>query len=66
MCLLFPLLATKVANPILEELFGYSYTVLSMNVLTTMAVMLVSVLHCTYNNGLCYPYGNGENWCRFT
>ena len=44
MCLLFPLLATKVANPILEELFGYSYTVLSMNVLTTMAVMLVSVL----------------------
>ncbi len=44
MCLLFPLLATNVANPILEELFGYSYTVLSMNVLTTMAVMLVSVL----------------------
>ena len=44
MCLLFPLLATKVANPILEQMFGYSYTVLSMNVLTTMAVMLVSVL----------------------
>ncbi len=44
LCLLFPLLASHIVNPILAELFGYSATVLSMSVLTTMAIMLVSVL----------------------
>ena len=44
LCLLFPILASNIVNPILEELFGYADTVLSMSVLTTMAIMLVSVL----------------------
>lgn len=44
LCLLFPLLATGVVNPILEQLFGYADTVLSMSVLTTMVIMLLSVL----------------------
>ncbi|MBB5263551.1 ech hydrogenase subunit A [Catenibacillus scindens] len=44
MCLLFPFLATGVVNPILESMFGYASTVLSMSVLATMAIMLISVL----------------------
>lgn len=44
LCLLFPWLATAVVNPIILELFGASHEVLSMSILTTMAIMLVSVL----------------------
>lgn len=44
LCLLFPWLATTVVNPIILELFGASHEVLSMSILTTMAIMLVSVL----------------------
>ncbi|HIQ75551.1 MAG TPA: NADH-quinone oxidoreductase subunit L [Candidatus Cottocaccamicrobium excrementipullorum] len=44
LCLLFPVLATSVVNPIISQLFGFSYEVLSMSVLTTMAVMLASVI----------------------
>ena len=44
LCLLFPFLATFVVNPIILEIFGASHEVLSMSVLTTMAVMLASVI----------------------
>ena len=44
LCLLFPLLAKNVVDPIIMELFGEAHDVLSMSVLTTMAVMLVSVI----------------------
>ena len=44
LCLLFPVLATRVVNPMIEELFGYAYEVLSMSVLNTMAIMLASVI----------------------
>lgn len=44
LCMLFPFLAVSVVNPIIFELFGYVYPVLSMSVLTTMAIMLLSVL----------------------
>ena len=44
LCLLFPLVSQGVVDPIITQLFGESYQVLSMGVLTTMAVMLVSVL----------------------
>ena len=44
LCLLFPLLAKNVVDPIILELFGSAHDVLSMSVLTTMAVMLVSVI----------------------
>ena len=42
MCLLLPLVARWLVNPIVRQLFGNSTDVLSMSVLTTMAVMLVS------------------------
>ena len=44
LCLLFPPVSHGVVDPIITQLFGESYQVLSMGVLTTMAVMLVSVL----------------------
>ena len=44
LCLLLPFIAMILVNPIVEELFGQTKEVLSMSVLTTMAVMLVSVL----------------------
>lgn len=44
LCLLFPFLSTTVVDPIMLELFGYARPVLSMNVLNTMAIMLVSVV----------------------
>lgn len=43
LCLFLPLVAVGVVNPIVRELFGNSTDVLSMSVLTTMAVMLVSI-----------------------
>lgn len=43
LCLLLPLVAVWVVNPIVRELFGNSTDVLSMSVLTTMAIMLVSI-----------------------
>ena len=42
LCLLLPLVAVGVVNPIVRNLFGNSTDVLSMSVLTTMAIMLVS------------------------
>ncbi|MDO4293821.1 MAG: proton-conducting transporter membrane subunit [Eubacteriales bacterium] len=44
LCLLLPLVATYVVDPIVAEMFGTSVAVLSMSVLATMAVMLASVL----------------------
>ena len=44
LCLLFPLVSSRVVDPIVRTLFGSAHAVLSMNVLTTMAIMLVSVL----------------------
>ncbi len=44
LCLLFPLVSSRIADPIVRALFGASHEVLSMDVLTTMAVMLVSIL----------------------
>ena len=43
LCLLLPLVAVDVVNPIVRNLFGNSTDVLSMSVLTTMAIMLVSI-----------------------
>ena len=43
LCMLLPLVAIWVVNPIVRELFGNSTDVLSMSVLTTMAIMLVSI-----------------------
>src|SRR5699024_11428273 len=43
LCLLLPLIAKWLVNPIVRELFGNSKDVLSMSVLATMAIMLVSV-----------------------
>ena len=43
LCLLLPLVAIWVVNPIVRELFGNSTDVLSMSVLATMAIMLVSI-----------------------
>lgn len=43
LCLFLPLVATRLVDPIVMELFGYSTAVLSMSVLTTMAIMLVSI-----------------------
>ncbi len=43
LCLLLPLVAIWVVNPIVRELFGNSTDVLSMSVLTTMAIMLISI-----------------------
>lgn len=43
LCLLLPLIAKWLVNPIVSELFGNSKDVLSMSVLATMAIMLVSV-----------------------
>lgn len=43
LCLFLPLVAIWVVNPIVRELFGNSTDVLSMSVLTTMAIMLVSI-----------------------
>ncbi len=44
LCFSLPLLAERVVDPILRQLFGYSYNVLSMGILTTMVIMLVSVV----------------------
>ena len=44
LCLLLPLVATQVVDPIVAEMFGASEAVLSMSVLTTMAIMLGAVL----------------------
>ena len=44
LCVLFPAVAVAVVNPIIFELFGSVSPVLSMNVLTMMAIMLLSVL----------------------
>ena len=38
------LVSSRVVTPIIEELYGTAHEVLSMSVLTTMAIMLVSVL----------------------
>ena len=43
LCLLLPFIALKVVDPIVQGLFGNYTEVLSMDVLTTMAIMLVSV-----------------------
>lgn len=43
LCLFLPVVAVTVVNPIVRELFGNAHDVLSMSVLTTMAIMLVSV-----------------------
>ena len=43
LCLFLPLVATRLVDPIVMELFGNSTAVLSMSVLTTMAIMLVSI-----------------------
>lgn len=43
LCLFLPVVAIYVVNPIVRELFGNSKDVLSMSVLTTMAIMLVSI-----------------------
>lgn len=44
LCLLFPLLEQKVVTPVVLQILGSAHEVLSMSVLTTMAVMLISVL----------------------
>ena len=44
LCLLFPLLERQVVTPIVLQIFGSAHEVLSMSVLTTMAVMLISVI----------------------
>ena len=43
LCLFLPLVASWLVNPIVQELFGNASSVLSMSVLTTMAIMLVSI-----------------------
>ncbi|HIV41375.1 MAG TPA: NADH-quinone oxidoreductase subunit L [Candidatus Mediterraneibacter guildfordensis] len=43
LCLFLPVVAITVVNPIVRELFGNTHDVLSMSVLTTMAIMLVSI-----------------------
>lgn len=43
LCLFLPLVASWLVNPIVQELFGNATSVLSMSVLTTMAIMLVSI-----------------------
>ena len=44
LCLLFPLVSDRVVDPIVRTLLGSAHAVLSMNVLTTMVIMVVSVL----------------------
>lgn len=44
LCLLFPLLAYHLVNPIVLELFGDTQAVLSMSVMATMVIMLVSIV----------------------
>ncbi|MGI6007110.1 MAG: NADH-quinone oxidoreductase subunit L [Ruminococcus sp.] len=44
LCVLLPVMASHVINPITGHLFGGNHPVLSMGVLTTMAIMLVSVI----------------------
>ena len=44
LCLLFPLLATYIVNPVVLSLFGATQDVLSMSELTTMVIMVCSVL----------------------
>ncbi len=43
LCLLLPAIAELVINPIVSNLFGNTHDVISMSVLTTMAIMLVSI-----------------------
>ena len=43
LCLLLPATAETVINPIVRNLFGNTHDVISMSVLTTMAIMLVSI-----------------------
>ncbi len=44
LCLLFPVLAFELVNPIVLELFGDAQAVLSMHVMTTMVIMLASIV----------------------
>lgn len=44
LCLLFPLLAKYIVNPVVLTLFGSTYDVLSMSELTTMVIMVFSIL----------------------
>lgn len=44
LCLLFPVLAFQLVNPIVLELFGDAQAVLSMSVMATMVIMLVSIV----------------------
>lgn len=44
LCVMLPLVANRVVNPIVTHLFGKAHAVLSMGTLATMAIMLVSVL----------------------
>ena len=43
-CLFLPFVADMMVDPIVHDLFGNSTNVLSMNVLATMALMLVAIL----------------------
>ncbi|MEG2175730.1 MAG: proton-conducting transporter membrane subunit [Oscillibacter sp.] len=43
-CLFLPQLASYAVNPMIEALFGVTEMVLSMDTLTTMAIMLLSIL----------------------
>lgn len=43
LCLMLPVIALVVINPIVRDLFGNTHDVISMSVLTTMAIMLVSI-----------------------
>lgn len=44
LCLLFPLLAKYIVNPVVLTLFGSTHDVLSMSELTTMVIMVFSIL----------------------
>lgn len=44
LCILLPLVANRIVNPIVRHLFGMSHAVLTTGTLLTMAVMLISVL----------------------
>lgn len=44
LCILLPIVANRIVNPIVLHLFGASHAVLTTGTLLTMAVMLISVL----------------------
>ena len=58
LCLLFPLVSSRVVTPIIQELYGTAHEVLSMSVLTTMAIMLVSVLVRALPHVPAHPLGS--------